>query len=86
MVFAAQAESVIAAKSAKVDKEALTPTHLQSALLPMTRTFKLATEFRRYRPNIVIILADDLGYASVGCYGADPALVRTPRIDPLASP
>ena len=37
------------------------------------------------RPNVVIILADDLGYASVGCYGADPAMVRTPHIDSLAA-
>jgi len=36
------------------------------------------------RPNIVLILADDLGWGSVGCYGADPALVRTPNIDRLA--
>ncbi len=35
-------------------------------------------------PNVVVVLADDLGYGSVGCYGADSALVRTPEIDKLA--
>jgi len=35
-------------------------------------------------PNVVLILADDLGYGSVGCYGAKPELVRTPNIDRLA--
>ncbi|MFO1063354.1 MAG: arylsulfatase [Pirellulales bacterium] len=37
------------------------------------------------RPNVIVILADDLGWGSVGCYGADPKLVRTPNIDTLAS-
>ncbi|MFN9918096.1 MAG: sulfatase-like hydrolase/transferase, partial [Pirellulaceae bacterium] len=35
-------------------------------------------------PNIVLILSDDYGWGSVGCYGADPRLIRTPHIDRLA--
>ncbi len=37
------------------------------------------------RPNIVVILSDDFGYGSAGCYGADKKLVQTPNIDRLAS-
>jgi arylsulfatase A len=34
------------------------------------------------KPNVILILADDLGYGDVGCYGATK--VRTPNIDRLA--
>lgn len=34
------------------------------------------------RPNFLFILADDLGYSDIGCYGSE---IQTPNIDRLAS-
>ncbi len=35
------------------------------------------------KPNIIIMLADDLGYGDVGCFGQK--VIRTPNVDKLAS-
>src|SRR5882672_4710926 len=45
--------------------------------------FSGRSEAQEWLPNIVFIIADDLGYGDLGCYGQKK--IRTPNLDRLAS-
>ncbi|NQT38673.1 MAG: arylsulfatase [Planctomycetes bacterium] len=45
----------------------------------------VAAEGPSTRPNVVYIMADDLGIGDVGCFGGDRCKIDTPHIDALAS-
>ena len=54
-----------------------------STLLAAVATVCLASQgFPADRPNIVLIYADDLGYADLGCFGAKK--IKTPNLDRMA--
>ncbi len=58
-------------------------TAAQSASVPAQFEQTQANEINRQRkPNIVLIMADDMGYTDIGCYGSE---IKTPVLDELAA-
>jgi N-acetylgalactosamine-6-sulfatase len=60
----------------------LTMKPIAALLALVVSTLSLSAAPPSSKPNIVFILADDLGYGDLGCYGAKD--IRTPRLDRLA--
>lgn len=52
-------------------------------VLAFSMSVAVAVSAAADRPNVIVIMADDVGYECFGCYGSDQ--YRTPRIDDLAA-
>src|SRR5712671_3045801 len=52
------------------------------AALTITCCFSCVGATKSKKPNIVVILSDDMGFSDIGCYGSE---ISTPNLDRLAA-
>src|SRR4051812_47030871 len=53
-----------------------------AALVVLLTAVMPVSAAERERPNIVVILTDDMGFSDIGCYGSE---IATPNLDSLAA-
>ena len=52
------------------------------SLIPLTVMASAGSVHAADRPNVVLIMSDDMGFSDLGCYGGE---IRTPHLDALAA-
>ena len=56
---------------------------MKTSFLPLLALLPLSAAAQKPRPNVILLVADDLGYGDLSCYGA--TRVATPTVDSLAA-
>ena len=55
--------------------------HSLTPIFIITAVLLASCSTRESRPNIILIMADDVGYSDIGCYGSE---IQTPNLDRMA--